>query len=143
MEREELKQLLSKKEASCMLFEDEQVIMTSYAKGVLPLWCFITECEMLPEGHLEVADKMVGRAVAYLLAYLGVSQVYTKVISKTALEVLSHYPIVIHYDEIVPYILNHTQDGQCPMEAALEQVESEVKALSIIDQFVKKRLGIA
>ncbi|MDA3732641.1 DUF1893 domain-containing protein [Niameybacter massiliensis] len=143
MTREALKTLLNEQEASCILFENGQMIMNSYEKGVLPLWRYITECESLPEGILEVADKMVGRAVAYLLIYLGVSNVYTKVISKTALEVLSRYAMTVHYDEVVPYILNRTKDGQCPMEAALEQVGVEQEAFKIIDQFVKRRLGIA
>ncbi|MEF9960309.1 MAG: DUF1893 domain-containing protein [Niameybacter sp.] len=143
MTPKKLKQVLNEKEASCILFQEEQVLMTSYEKGVLPLWRFMTEQKSLPTGDLEVADKMVGRAVAYLLVSLGVSQVYTKVISETALEVLKDYPIRITYDELVPFILNRTRDGQCPMEQALTQVVSVKEAYDLIDTFVRRRLAQA
>ncbi|MEG0318851.1 MAG: DUF1893 domain-containing protein [Niameybacter sp.] len=143
MTPKKLKQVLNEKEASCILFQEEQVLMTSYEKGVLPLWRFMTEQKSLPTGDLEVADKMVGRAVAYLLVSLGVSQVYTKVISETALEVLKDYPIRITYDELVPFILNRTRDGQCPMDQALTQVVSVKEAYDLIDTFVRRRLAQA
>ena len=143
MTNEQLKKALEEKEASCILFQDDEILMTSYEKGVLPLWRFIRENQVLPQGKLEVADKMVGRGVAYLLIHLGVSHVYTKIISQTALDILKKYPIAITYDELVPYILNRTQDGQCPMEQALAEVEDEGEGIEVVNTFVKRRLGLA
>lgn len=142
MTNEQLKQALEEKEASCILFQDDEILMTSYEKGVLPLWRFIRENQVLPQGKLEVADKMVGRGVAYLLIHLGVNHVYTKIISQTALDVLKNYPITVKYNELVPYILNRTQDGQCPMEQALAEVEGEREGIDVVDTFVKRRLGL-
>ena len=142
MSNKQLKQILEEKEASCILFQDDEILMTSYEKGVLPLWRFIRENQDLPKGKLEVADKMVGRGVAYLIIHLGVSHVYTKIISQTALDILEKYPITIEYDELVPYILNRTQDGQCPMEQALAEVENAEEGIKVVDTFVKRRLDL-
>ena len=72
-----------------------------------------------------------------LVAYPGVSYIYTRVVSQTALELSDSFNIVVEYDEVVPYILN--RNGQCPMEKALENVINTQEAFEIIDKFVIQR----
>lgn len=139
MTRDSLKQYLIENEYSCVLLKDEEILMTSFEKGVKPLWQFITECDTLPQGKLEMGDKIIGRAVAFLAAYLGVTYIYTKLISETALDVLKNYPIEVVYDEVVPYIYNRNRDGQCPMEQALGCINDEEEAFKIIDTFIRRR----
>lgn len=139
MTKEALKAYLSDHEYSCVLLKDGQVWMTSFEKGITPLYQFIKTQEELPQGKLEIGDKMIGRAVAFLALYLNVSYIYTRVISETALEVLAQYPIEVVYDEVVPYIYNRNRDGQCPMEEALAEIVNVKEAFEIIDLFKKRQ----
>lgn len=139
MNRKEIKSYLQEKQCNCVLIDDGQVIMTSFEKGILPLYNFIKNGNEIPSGCIEMGDKIIGRAVLSLAAYLGVSYIYTKVVSDTALNLLRDFQMEVEYDEVVPYIFNRNRDGQCPMESALEGVTDPKKAFEIIDRFVIDR----
>ncbi len=68
------------------------------------------------------ADKVVGKATAFLYVLLGVASVYAKVISKPALSVLREHGIEVDYDTLVDHIINRRGDGVCPFEAAVSDV---------------------
>lgn len=139
MKKEILKAYINKDNYSCVLINNDKVLMTSFEKGVAPLYNFIREENRVPEGKIEMGDKIIGRAVAFLAAYLGVSYIYTKTISKTALDVLEKYDITVDYEQIVPYILNKNKDGQCPMEMLLAGVHDATEALNAIISFKNER----
>lgn len=140
MMKEELKNLVRQGNYNCILLEDDRVIMTSLEKGVAPLYNYIKENTEFPTGKVEIIDKIVGRAVAFLAVYLNVSYINTKIISKTALDVLEENNIKVEYEEIVPYIFNRNKDGQCPMESALTDIKDSHEAFNIIDKFKKRQI---
>ena len=140
MNREELKKYHKDNNYSCVLLKDGQAYMTSFEKGVAPLYNLIKSADKLPQGNIEIADKIIGRAVAFLAIYLNASYIYTNVISETALDVLKNYDIEIEYNEVVPYIFNRNRDGQCPMEKALENISDSEDAFKIIDEFKQRTM---
>lgn len=66
----------------------------------------------------EVADKVVGKAAAALMVIGGVHKVYAHVISESAAELLRANGIPFSFGSEVPYIMNRTATGSCPMDAA-------------------------
>lgn len=66
-----------------------------------------------------VADKVVGKGAAVLFIYSKVKEIYTKVISVTALEILIKCNIKVSYDKLVENIINRKGDDICPMEKAV------------------------
>ena len=125
---------LQKDGCTCVLCRGEHVHI-SHSRGVKPLLDWL-------EGNegkgFSAADKVVGRAAAYLYCLLGIRQLYAQVISKPALAVLEEYGIPTRYECLVEGIRNRAGDGPCPMEAATAGANSPEQALVMIRQTLEK-----
>lgn len=132
MAREHLdkaKMLLCKTDSTCVLCGD-QVILTDKRRGVRPLLDLL-------ENNTDVtgfsaADKVVGKAAAFLYCLLKIESLYARVISQPALEVLRNAGIETEFDQLVPAIRNRTGDGFCPMESAVWGIDTPDDALPAI-----------
>lgn len=63
-----------------------------------------------------IADKVIGKVAASILAVAGVKEIYADVISKFAIPVLEENNIRYEYNKKVEYIINKDNTGMCPME---------------------------
>ena len=63
-----------------------------------------------------VADKVVGKAAAMLMVYGCVAEVYAGIVSRHAMSVFERAGLTLHYDRLVPHIINRAGTGICPME---------------------------
>ena len=113
-----------------LVISSGECYIESTERGVKPLLA-ILESQKNINGGL-AADKVIGKAAAFLYVLLGVKEVYAAVISQPALEVAEKYGIKIFYDKLVPGIINRAGDGPCPMESAVYGVDSPEKALPLI-----------
>ena len=114
---------------TCVL-TDGTSFYTSCQRGVKPLVQFL-EKKSIPE-NLFAADKVVGRATAYLYVLLRVQALYAKVISEPAIAVLHAHGIAVQYETLVPNIINRKGDGICPFEAAVMGIEDPETAYDAI-----------
>ena len=78
------------------------------------------------------ADKVVGRATAFLYAILGVKEVYAHVMSEGALDVLKQAGISATYGKLVEHIINRKGDGICPFEEAVLEIQDRSQAYEAI-----------
>lgn len=128
---EQAKAKLQEGEYTCVVCK-ETSLYTSTHRGVRPLM------EWLGQGMnfagYSAADKVVGKATAFLYVKLGVKEVYARVISKPALEVLHLNEILIEYDLLVDNIINRKGDGFCPFELAVLNVDDVNIAIHSIKQ---------
>ena len=115
----EAKEILISGGYTCVL-TDGAAVYTSFDRGVKPLVRFLESGE-IPAG-LSAADKVVGRATAYLYVRLKVKEVYSQIISKPAVDVLRENGIRVTYDKLVPNIINRKGDGICPFEATVMDI---------------------
>lgn len=123
---------------TCVLCKGEK-IYTSESRGVKPLVSWYMNGAGFKE--YSAADKVVGKATAFLYRLLGVSAVYAGVISRQAIRVLSEAGISVEYGTLVDNIINRRGDGICPFEAAVLETEDEQEAyLLILDKM--RELGI-
>ena len=113
--------------------------ITSRERGVKPLLELIDEGKTL-EGY-SAADKVVGAAAAYLYVLLDVKELYAKVISRRAVEVMEKYGIEIEYDNLAEAIINRQRTGYCPMETAVWNAVSPENALELIRAKLKVLSG--
>lgn len=129
------KKILCDTGSTCVLCKGGSRV-ESQLRGVAPL------VELLDMGMdfsgYSAADKVVGKATAFLYCLLEVKAVYTPVISQPALEVLQKYGIEAHYDLCVPAILNRRKDGFCPMETATKSISGPEAALAAIHRTLEK-----
>ena len=120
---------LSKGNFTLVLYNGKETI-SSYERGVKPLISLYDRKEDYSD--FSAADKVVGKAAAYLYVLLGVTEVFAQVISRPALEVLHRYEITVTYDEQVPAIRNRTNSGFCPMESAVMDIADAGEAYMVL-----------
>lgn len=90
------------------------VTYTDTRRGVIPLLGLLDAGTDVTA--FAAADKVVGKAAAFLYLRLGVGEVHAGVISAPAYDLLTAYGISVTYDTLVPAIRNRAGDGYCPME---------------------------
>ena len=108
----------------------EDTVHTATERGVKPLLNWLEEGLDLVQ--FSAADRVVGRATAFLYVLLGVKEVYARVMSRPAAQVLTTYGITAHPGKLVDGIINRKGDGPCPFEAAVLEIEDPQEALHAI-----------
>lgn len=114
--------------------------LTSIHRGIKPL------LEILDSGEdlhgFSAADKVIGKAAAFIYVLLEPDKIYAEVISKPAMEVLEKYNIKTCFGTITEAIRNRDNTGFCPMETAVKNAKSPDEALVLIrrklDELSKK-----
>ena len=125
------RQLLEGGEYTCVLCRDG-VTHTSTRRGVAPLLYWLDEGTDLRD--FSAADRVVGRATAYLYHLLGVKAVFARVMSRPAAEVLAAHGIPASWETLVDAIENRQKNGPCPMEYATRNAATPEEALAAIRQ---------
>jgi hypothetical protein len=120
----------------CEVHESENFkLYTSTERGVKPLLCWLDSGEI--KKGFAAADKVVGKAAAYLYVLLGAAAVYAPVMSAMAVEVFRSYGIEASYDVCPEGIRNRTNTGPCPMESAVADIDTPEEALIAIKDKIK------
>lgn len=105
-------------------------IFTTTERGVKPLLAWLDSGIDLT--GFSAADRVVGRATAYLYCLLGVKEVYSRVMSRPAAEVLISHGISAQAGLLVSGIMNRRGTGPCPFEAAVMEITDPQEALRAI-----------
>lgn len=116
--------------ATCVLAKGEDLIVRE-ERGVAPLVALYREG--IPEGY-SAADRVVGRAAAFLYVLLGVKAVYAAIISAPAMGVLRGHGIAVEAETVVDRIVNRAGDGLCPMESAVMDTEDPRAAYAAVTE---------
>lgn len=123
------RELLENGEYTCVLCRDGR-IHTATERGVKPLLNWLDS--NLDLGQFSAADRVVGRATAFLYRLLGVTAVYARVMSRPAAEVLGAAGIHWEAGQLVDGIINRRGTGPCPFEAAVMDIHDPAEALAAI-----------
>ncbi len=101
--------------------------------GIRPVILPMNEDLRFFEG-LSVADKIVGKASAMLLALSGAKEVYAHILSEAGRKILEKYGITYEYGEMVEYIVNRKGDGMCPMEETVKDIDDPMDAFEALNE---------
>ncbi len=119
---------------TCVLVKDSTVY-TSHDRGVKPL------LELIEKGidlrSFSAADKVVGKATAFLYVLAEVKEVYAPVMSKSAKDILTKHGIKAFCDKSVDFIINRKGDGLCPMETAVKGIQDPQIAMTAVKEKLK------
>lgn len=121
--------LLDSGDYTCVLCRDDAVF-TATERGVKPLLNWLDSG--LDLQGFSAADRVVGRATAFLYCLLGVKTVYARVMSHPAAEVLTAAGIHNEAGQLVDGIINRRGTGPCPFEAAVMEIHDPQDALAAI-----------
>ena len=122
-------QLLNAGDYTCVVCLGDTV-QTTFPRGVAPLLSWLDSKPDL--SGFSAADRVVGRGAAFLYCLLGVKEVYARVMSLPAAEVLRAHNIHADAELFVDGIINRTGDGPCPFEAAVLNIQDAQEALVAI-----------
>jgi hypothetical protein len=136
-----IKQLKENSDFTCVICEaDEQLkTYTSTERGVKPLLGWLETNK--PAAGFAAADRVVGKAAAYLYVLLGAAYVYAPVMSAKALDVFKKYGIAADYDTCPAGIINRSGNGPCPMENAVANVATPEEALVTVRAKLKEMVA--
>lgn len=124
-------EVLAGSDYTCVLCKNNE-ILTSKQRGIAPLLAWHDSDATF--AGFSAADKVIGKGAAFLYVLLGVQEVYAPVISEVAVATLEKHEIIVRYETLVPYIVNRTGDGGCPIEQAVMTTEEPEEALIAIKQ---------
>lgn len=121
MDISEVKNMLLKSSYTIIVRKNGETY-TSTLKGVDPLIKLVNENAEFLKGA-SVADKVVGKGAALLLAKGKPACVFANIISDPAIEILEKYKIPFEYYNFVPHILNRRGTDICPIEKSVMDID--------------------
>lgn len=129
---------LGKEGTVCVIVDSRDgSIYRSNQRGIRPLMDWLEHMpEILKDGS--IADRVIGKAAAFLMIYGGIKEVYTELISQPALEILAANGIPCDYEKVVPRVLNRDRTGLCPMESCCLQVHEPEAAFEVLRENLKR-----
>ncbi len=130
------KELLGSDPSLTCVFVRGDEIVTSTQRGIRPLVERVAGGKSLK--GFSAADRIVGRAAAFLYVCLQAEEVYAAVLGEGAAAVLETHGIGFLCGIQTAQIVNRAGNGPCPMEAAVEGVSDPAAAVEIL----RKKVGI-
>lgn len=130
-ELERAKALLAEGKYTCVACVGARTLCAT-ERGVRPLLGWLDGGEAL--SGAAVADRVVGKAAAFLYVLLGVRTVYAPVMSVPARETLTAAGIEALADTVIPAVRNRTNTGYCPMESAVWELSDPVEAKRALER---------
>ena len=128
---------LAKENVRLLITKGRTVLLRSSERGIKPL---LEALESVPCKRLRgavVADAVVGKASALLMAYADVAFVASKIMSNAGADVLQMREIAYCAQKIVPAILGSNTNQQCPFEQAIRHVTDPREALKVLSELAR------
>ncbi len=123
------RELLAAGDYTCVVCQNGTA-HTTHDRGVKPLLTWLDQGLDLKD--FSAADRVVGRATAFLYVLLGVRAVSARVMSQPAVQVLQAHGIEAWPETLVPGIINRQGSGPCPFEEAVLTIHDPAQALDAI-----------
>ena len=125
-------EMLNQQSLSLLVFNDGR-LTTHDNRGIQDLLRLISEEPERLQGAV-VADKLVGKAAAVIMAAGGVKEVHTNLISTPARRLLEQNGIRVAAKEEVPQILNRDRSAMCPIDAQIVDIESVDECVKLLKE---------
>lgn len=122
---------------TCFVLKVDEIIFSSEAKGVKPLKDFYEE-RGVSEEPLIVVDRIMGKGAVMLAVLIGAKTIVTPISSQIALEYAKSYGVKTQFTKVVPYIVNRSGDGRCPIETAVLNTEDVKRGYEVIDEKLRR-----
>lgn len=106
-----------------LILKDGELLYSSEKGGMAPLLEAIDRLGLRRLKNSVVADKIVGKASALLISYFKASEVYTRLLSQSAIDVLEKHGVKYSYDRVVDSIRNKEDTDICPFEKVASEIE--------------------
>ena len=117
------KKRLSEKRLTLSIVKNGEIIFENVSNGISG---FLEAIENLGNSLEEasVADRVVGKAIALLCAYVKAKVVYAATLSIGAKDVLEKYSVYHEWENLVENILDINKAGICPFEKMATEISN-------------------
>lgn len=132
--RQDIIDTLHREECSCVICNGNAVTLC-HERGVADLLRMLKTEPATLDGCF-IADKVVGKGAAALMALGNVGEVYADVISRPALALLEESGIPVTFGKCVENIINRAGTGICPVETLCLPCSTPSECLPLIERFV-------
>lgn len=127
----ELIDILHAEGCSLVMADSQGSIRRYYKKGVRDLEDLLNKEPEQLRGAT-IADKVIGKAAAGMMAFGGVKEVYTDVLSTKAVPLLESNGIVYSYGKLVDHIIIPSGDNRCPLEKIVAPATNAVEVVTML-----------
>ena len=127
-------------EADCYILRPGCEPLPGHGRGVRPLLQLLENSPETLHGAV-LADKIIGKAAAMIAVLGGVAAIHTLTASESALAFLETAGIPAAARRTVPYIVNRTGDGMCPLEQTVREVEDPAAALPLLKATIARLMA--
>ena len=135
MERTDIqiaKEHLGKNNNVLVIVKNGKVLFKSTKNGIQPFFDALNKLPRKSYFGCSVADHVVGKAALMLAAYIGAKEIFTPLASQHAVDASLNLELELNTGQIVPYIINRTHDGMCPMEKAVLNIDEPENAYHVL-----------
>jgi len=118
----QLTDVLMREELRCVAADDKGVVFASNKRGIAPMLDLYQKVQAGECTPTILADRVFGRGAVMTAKLCGVKEIYSLVASQKAIDCAAGYGMKLSAKEVVPFIVNRTGDGRCPIESAVEGI---------------------
>ncbi len=121
---ESLISILDHQGLSLLILKGGGTLYSSREGGMLPLLEAIDQLGLRALADSTVVDRIVGRASALLISYFKAKEVYTKLLSRRAIEILEKNGIAYTAEKVVNTIRKKDGTDICPFEKMVLTIDN-------------------
>jgi hypothetical protein len=120
---------------TCVIAKDNVITHKLNGRGVSPIrLTYLSTPEVLKNSI--IADKIIGKAASVLAVLAGVDYVYGTTMSESAIDYLTRHNIGFSYAHKVDIIINRTNDGMCPLESSVLNIDDPTQAFAAMNMTI-------
>lgn len=134
----ELKEMLKREDVRGVVRSADGRLREFRRQGVIDLFQLLSDEPAFLQGA-SMADRVVGRGAALLMAKGGVKELFTFVLSQPAFDVLRQAGVTVTYDTLQPNIVNRTGTDICPVEKLTADTTDPDEAFRRIGEFLNQK----
>lgn len=120
---------------SCVVIREGTIIQEADGRGVSPLLDLYKNTPHLLHGST-VVDRIIGKGAAMILVLGGVSRVHGELMSQAGRQYLEDHGINLSYGRCIEVINNRKNDGMCPIERSVIDIDDPVEGYEAITNTV-------
>lgn len=108
---------------TCVIADENEIIYKSDAKGITPMLEMLEMYQNEGAKPLYQSDRILGKAAAIISLHCGVKEIYSDVVSQSAMEIAERHGITVSYGALVEMILDRSRQKEGPFETALHDID--------------------
>lgn len=127
---------------TCIIYRNDKVIFTSEYRGVRPMMEYMKSYGPSQE-PLTIIDRIMGKGAVLLAVLIGATNIKTPIISEPALALALKHKHQVEYGKKIPFVINRTGDGRCPIESSILDIDDIEEGYEVIKVTIAELMKVS